>query len=359
MELKMVKETKRDRAFTLIELLVVIAIIALLVGILLPALAEARKAGRKTQCLSNFHQYAIAYNLYGADFKDVICSFSWRVGAGNQPGNPFGTANTAAQAAADQAAYILRERVEPTTPRFTNFFPHVRYGHLVLNDYLQQRLPEKMVVCPEDRTLVDWQAHSSRAEFESYRLAFGLDDAQAHRFPFMSSYFQSPASWSIDQGNSTVSAPEQVRTNHGAMLIPGNTPLGGRKLTEVDFPGSKVLLFDDFQRHHTKFTRYHALPGSVNEMLFFDSSVRTVKTANTNRGFQPNSPTAYPSGPADTSGITLYDYVPAAWDPPARNGDADRDLAGYYKWTRAGLRGVDFGGREVSSGGTPPVGGSS
>jgi prepilin-type N-terminal cleavage/methylation domain-containing protein len=60
------------RAFTLIELLVVIAIIALLIGILLPALGRARNAGRLSVSLSNCRQVLIGQATYRFDKKDQV-----------------------------------------------------------------------------------------------------------------------------------------------------------------------------------------------------------------------------------------------------------------------------------------------
>ena len=57
----------RKRGFTLIELLVVIAIIALLMGILMPALTRVREIGKRAVCLSNLRQLTLAWVLYAGD----------------------------------------------------------------------------------------------------------------------------------------------------------------------------------------------------------------------------------------------------------------------------------------------------
>ncbi len=133
---KPVVQTHGD-AFTMIELLVVVAIIAILAGMLLPAMARSRESGRSTVCRNNMRQITVGLLMYSEDNNDY---YPWAGGVdrnlppdwvfGGQP--PGDTANPAAWNLASYGHhaesgsifnYVMnQQRVVPHRDGYTNSF---------------------------------------------------------------------------------------------------------------------------------------------------------------------------------------------------------------------------------------------
>jgi prepilin-type N-terminal cleavage/methylation domain-containing protein len=336
----------RLRGFTLIELLVVIAIIALLIGILLPALAEARRTSRLAICGSNLKQFGIATQSYSSEFQDRIWAFSWK--ANKQYVQNIPAQGTDLLAAVAQVVDIFNRRADRpdiNVGTFPNWIPHIYYSHVVLQDYWAARLPEKIVVCPEDRNRLAW--HDWRGfEQNQYPPQPAGNDPQNKRWPYSSSYNSPTCTFDRNRLGNRISQAGA----YNIYLVPGvaDGSLGNKKIADVTFPSQKVHQHDIAQRHFGKKQPFFGVPSCRQPLLAFDGSVLVRRTGDNqapgnttynecNRGMQPNSP---------GGGPTPIPYTPNIWDPPAVTGTTDNGW-GYYRWTRSGLKGADFGASEV------------
>lgn len=331
-------------AFTLIELLVVIAVIALLVSILLPALAAARRVGRMSVCQTGMRQLATGFYAYGTDSKGWLASFSWQPNVAYSQWSELNTGSTSTDAHCNQAADIVRRMTGRTQPRFDNRMVDRNFTHLVLADggyFGGDRLPIGGVVCPEDRTSLVWQ-RTAPEDIEALPEFFRGDLSASAEFrqmqPYWSTYQLIPAVWTSERPNEGIS---QSTNDYRLYNHYGDTRFVNKRVDDVVFPSQKVLFFDLFDRHKSKNALFYAYPKATQPLGFADGSVQVKKTADSNVGWNPldpNNPLTY----------TIYSYSPKEPDdPPAQSGTALGDVVkGYYRWTRWGVRGIDFGGKE-------------
>ena len=342
----------RRSGFTLIELLVVITIIALLIALLLPALSSARRSARITLCTTNMQQFGRAHSSYGSDFKEYIGAFN---------GLPRDAAADAASGYSlttlydcdDQANDIRTSHGDYVATRFpsgfgTNITAIVEQeSHLVLTDYMGEATLMPSSACPEDRVRIAWKNKPLEMQISPYQPQKASNIAHILWWPYSSSYQLMPASYTTD--TSIAGIPHggfpgllfSQGTDHDLYNFAKGEGLGRRRLDEVAFASQKVAMADSQQRHFGN-DLYFGYPDAKQPLLFWDGSVSVRRTRDSNKGWNRLTP--------GSSLPVQFNYAPdLAFESPIPF-QGPMITAGYYKWTRSGLRGIDFGGSELASG---------
>lgn len=345
------RETRKS-GFTLIELLVVIAIIALLIGILLPALGEARRSARMTVCISNMGTMSKTLGTYASEYQDKVYGFTWKKGVKYRAGDSttfWPSESSDVQACANQAVDILNRRGDrPDIKKISGWIPHIYYTHLVAQDYLNSRLPEKVVICPDDKPRTIWQADPKVPDIgggwplTSIPRPTSSTANNDRRWPYGSSYLTVVASF--DRTTDPASRLSQDGGPHNTYFVPGASVLGGVRVSDCEFPNNKVFQYDAARRH-AKVVTYWAYDDVTMPLSYYDTHVATTKIGDCNPGWKPQKPTD------PNPSVIMYDpnlNSPLNWEPAPLV--VNEKYVGRIAWTRGGIKGNDVRGSEVNTG---------
>ena len=319
---------RHKRGFTLIELLVVIAIIALLVGILLPALASARRTARNAVSLMNLRSLGTLIATYAAEHKDSFV-------------NPFDT-----KAPVPWTAVIARHNSTGGAATYWSFdqgFDSGRvterfayhWSSLVMNYLSDGQLASRIQFAPSD---------------DGLRHRIPIDQIISGSWLYEGSYWVSPTTW--------LSPKRYESATHFALTSSHSSLLRRNRMDEPPFPQAKVMLFErmDFTRRkriNAAGQRVDGAPSWNNpeaetRFVLVDGSADTVKMRKLHDLIAPTNPNVAQRDMFTPSGVwNLSDAALANCDMQndgLENGGSNGSKAhpAFFWATRKGIQGRDI-----------------
>ena len=326
---------KSMRAFTLIELLVVISIIALLIGILLPALGAAREAGRSAACKSNERQLAVGMTSYSTENRGDLPGPNTSGAEQSRQNNNYVFQNTP-----DEPTYNM-DWVSPSLGRELGL-PKERFDRM-------QAIFDNEFRCPNnDLTTESFPSGGAQLRYSSYSAAVGFHmrdnpnivdpvdaDGQSNAenpfasgFPELAGTFTHPTNYSFKL-ESVRSASDKVFAMEGARFLNSENPVsltyntfvrqlkGGNFMTAGPALSGAVVAGSPHRFNGTEATAgsrevaYRHSDSSMN-VVFFDGHVEQLSDEES-----LDASLYLPSG-------TVIDRAAATADPNDNDGDVLR-----------------------------------
>lgn len=354
------------RAFNLADLAATIVVATVLITFALAALGESRRQARLGEDVASLKRFGAATNAYTADHSDLLWSFSWRGGETyemvNEDGDlvPTQMPDSDREAAIYQAVHLIRllgdRSGENTMPIPNGWLPHLSYSHLPLMAYLNESPLERWTTSVADDVRQSWKDDPINKFDEGFWLPLQPDPTPTNRrWPYSMGFELSIAAWAYNQSDLMASPNDRLSQggSHRVYLVPANARYFDRRLGDVRYAGNKVQIFDTHQRHFGEKQYFFGLEDGVDSndapgrvpTLMYDASAGVRAVNDANPGWRPNTP-SFPC-------LTFW-YQPNAWEPATTNGQFQEFCHGFFRWTRGGLIGLDFGGAPIDTGQSTP-----
>jgi hypothetical protein len=345
-----------QRAFVLAEALTAAFILIVIAAVLVVLGAKHRATTGLNRDLGNLRQIGQWTHAYAADFEDRAPALD------EAPDTTFPILQPVPgedlRNAVKHAMDILWRRTGRNSgpDRIeipTSWFPNLLYTHLVIADYADLSFPDRDFVSTGDVHRMKWTDDPIGKHDQGFWQPYqepqngSAPSFVDRRWPYSSSYQIGPAWYDAGQSDWSPGVSRIHPLRYASVTVPPSTVIEGQRTSSVAFPSQKVMWHDYGDWYHASRPYYFAAAGSEGDprvaIAAGDGAATVRATADANPGWHPVRPT--------TTDTARFVYDPRDWEPPTTNGAvAEAIFAGYYRWTRGGLKGRDFDGTEINTG---------